>query len=44
MIACFDRPETFFHFDSPYYGWDHDNPTKIRAQEPFLKELFSNFI
>jgi hypothetical protein len=40
LIACLERWKPFFYLDPPYYGWKNVFPTKLPAQEYFLKRCF----
>jgi len=37
LIACFDRPETFFYLDPPYYGCENYYGDGIFSREDFGK-------
>lgn len=43
-IECFDRPETFFYLDPPYYGHERDYGDGIFCREDFgkLRDLLVN--
>jgi DNA adenine methylase len=50
VIECFDRPETFFYLDPPYYGWENCYGDGIFSRDDFpksngiLKTLQGKFI
>jgi DNA adenine methylase len=37
VIECFDRPETFFYLDPPYYGCENYYGDGIFSREDFSK-------
>jgi hypothetical protein len=45
LIASFDRPDTFFYLDPPYYGWRTiillSSPRKITSCNSLLTKFFT---